>query len=109
MHDFNGHEVNGIHGLNGKKCYDKALYLVNNRHDFKGMHDFKGNFPYDDFFRKTHARLYAETNSNPWWQHYDNTLIETPGPQDPLSLINIRIASMRLAPKAFMAGSKVCH
>ena len=58
MHDFNGHEVNGIHGLNGKKCYDKALYLVNNRHDFKGMHDFKGNFPYDDFFRKTHARLY---------------------------------------------------
>ena len=58
VHDFNGHEVNGIHGLNGKKCYDKALYLVNNRHDFKGMHDFKGNFPYDDFFRKTHARLY---------------------------------------------------
>ena len=57
MHDFNGHEVNGIHGLNGKKCYNKALYLVNNRHDFKGMHDFKGNFPYDDFFRKTHARL----------------------------------------------------
>ena len=57
VHDFNGHEVNGIHGLNGKKCYDKALYLVNNRHDFKGMHDFKGNFPYDDFFRKTHARL----------------------------------------------------
>ena len=59
VHDFNGHEVNGIHGLNGKKCYDKALYLVNNRHDFKGMHDFKGNFPYDDFFRKTHARLYS--------------------------------------------------
>ena len=58
VHDFNGHKVNGIHGLNGKKCYDKALYLVNNRHDFKGMHDFKGNFPYDDFFRKTHARLY---------------------------------------------------
>ena len=58
VHDFNGHEVNGIHGLNGKKCYDKALYLVNNRHDFKGMHDFKGNFPYDYFFHKTHARLY---------------------------------------------------
>ena len=51
VRDFNGHEVNGIHGLHGKKCYDKALYLVNNRHDFKGMHDFKGNFPYDDFFR----------------------------------------------------------
>ena len=58
VHDFNGLGVNGIHGLNGKKCYDKALYLVNNRHDFKGMHDFKGNLPYDDFFRKTHARLY---------------------------------------------------
>ena len=58
VHDFNGHEVNRIHGLNGKKCYDKALNLVNNRHDFKGMYDFRGNFPYDDFFRKTHARLY---------------------------------------------------
>ena len=66
VHDFNGHEVNGIHGLNGKKCYDKTLHLVNNRHDFKGMHDFKGNFPYDDSFRKTHARLYnidANTHS----------------------------------------------
>ena len=52
VHDFNGHEVNGKHGFNGKKCCDKALYLVNN------THDFKGNFPYDDFFRKTHARLY---------------------------------------------------
>ena len=58
VHDFNGHEVNGIHGLNGKKCYNKTLYLVNNRHDFKGMHDFKGNFSYHVFFRKTHARLY---------------------------------------------------
>ena len=52
MHDFNGHEVNGIHGLNGKKCYNKAFYLVSKRHDFKG------NFPYDNFFRKTNARLY---------------------------------------------------
>ena len=60
MHDFNGHEVNGIHGLKGKKCYDKALYLVNNGHDFKGMQNFKGNFPYDDFFRKTHAGLYFQ-------------------------------------------------
>ena len=58
VNDFNGHDVNGIHGLNGKKCYNKALYSVNNRHDFKGMYDFKGNFLYDDFFRKTHARLY---------------------------------------------------
>ena len=64
VHDFNGHEVNGIHGLNGKKCYDKALYLVNNRHDFKGMHDFKGNFPYYDFFRKTHARLYLNLRTS---------------------------------------------
>ena len=51
VHEFNGHEVNRIHGLIGKKCYDKALYLLNNRHDFKGMHDVKGNFSYDDFFR----------------------------------------------------------
>ena len=50
VHDFNGHEVNGFHGLNGKKYCNKALYLVNNRHDFKGMHDFKGNFRYNDFF-----------------------------------------------------------
>ena len=28
------------------------------RHDFTGMHYLNGNFPYDDFFRKTHARLY---------------------------------------------------
>ena len=28
------------------------------RHDFIGMHDLIGNFSYDDFFRKTHARLY---------------------------------------------------
>ena len=51
-------EINGIHGLNGKKCYNKAPCLVNNRQDFTGMHDLKGNFPYDNFFRKTHARLY---------------------------------------------------
>ena len=31
VYDFNGHEVNGIHVLNGKKCYDKGLYLINNR------------------------------------------------------------------------------
>ena len=46
-------------GLTEKKCYDKALNLVNNRHDFKGMDDLKGYFPYDDFFRKNHARLYS--------------------------------------------------
>ena len=30
VHDFNGHEVNGKHGFNGKKCYDGAFYVVNN-------------------------------------------------------------------------------
>ena len=59
VHEFNGHEVNVIHGLSGKKYYDKALYSVNNRHDFTGMHVLNGSFPYDDFFRKTHARLYS--------------------------------------------------
>ena len=57
VQDFNGHEVNRIHGLNGKKCYHKALYLVDNRHDFKGMHDFKGNFPYDDNYYIFHVVL----------------------------------------------------
>ena len=57
-HDFNGHEVNGIHEVNGKKCHDSAYHLVNKMHDFKGIHDLSGNFCYDDFFRKTHARLY---------------------------------------------------
>ena len=33
VHDFNGHEVNGIHGLYGKKGHDGALYSVNKRHD----------------------------------------------------------------------------
>ena len=37
-HDFNGHEVDGIHGVNRKKCYDGAFHLVNNLHDFTGMH-----------------------------------------------------------------------
>ena len=59
-HDFNGHEVNGIHGVNGKKCYDRAFYLVNKLHDFTGMLDLSGNFCYDDFFRKSHARLYSK-------------------------------------------------
>ena len=30
VHDFNGHGVNGMHGVYGKKCYDGAFYLVNN-------------------------------------------------------------------------------
>ena len=30
VHGFNGHEVNGIHEFNGKKCYDGAFYVINN-------------------------------------------------------------------------------
>ena len=30
VHDFNGHEVNGKHGFNGKKCCDGGFYVVNN-------------------------------------------------------------------------------
>ena len=56
VHDFNGHEVNGIHGLYGKMGCDEALYSVNKRHDITGIHDINGN--YDDIFRKNHARLY---------------------------------------------------
>ena len=54
---WNGHEVNGIHGLCGKKGYDEALYSVNKRHDITGNHDINGKFPCDDIFRKNHARL----------------------------------------------------
>ena len=57
-HDFNGHEVNGIHGVNGKMCYDRAFHLLNNLHDFNGKHGLSGNFCYDHFFRKTLAPLY---------------------------------------------------
>ena len=60
VHDFNGHEVNGMHGVKGKRCYDRAFHLVNNLHDFTGMHGIKGNFCYDNFFRKSHAPLYSE-------------------------------------------------
>ena len=58
VHDFNGHEDNGIHGFYGKKGYEEALYSVNKRHDFSGIHYINGNFPYDDIFRKNHERLY---------------------------------------------------
>ena len=30
VHDFNGHGANGMHGVEGKKCYDGAFYVVNN-------------------------------------------------------------------------------
>ena len=57
-HDFNGHEVTGIHAVNGKKCYGRAFHSVNKLHDFTGMHYLSGKYCYDDFFRKNHARLY---------------------------------------------------
>ena len=41
-----------------KMGYKEAPYSVNKRHDFSGIHDISGNFPYDDIFRKNHARLY---------------------------------------------------
>ena len=43
-----------------KKGYDEALYSVNKRNDITGIHDINGNFPYDDIFRKNHARLYLK-------------------------------------------------
>ena len=77
-HDFNGHEVNGKHGVYGTKCYNRAFHLVNKLHDFTGIHDLSGNFCYDDFFRKTHARLYiiqyveaVEHNSLTFKVHFD--------------------------------------
>ena len=57
-HDFNGHQVNGIHGVKGKKWYDRAFHLANKFHYFTELHYTSGKFCYDDFFRKTHARLY---------------------------------------------------
>ena len=59
-HDFNGHVINGIHEVNGKKCYYRAFHLVNKLYDFTGMLDLSGNFCSDDFFRKSHARLYFD-------------------------------------------------
>ena len=59
VHDFNGHEVNGVHGLIRIKCNDNPLYLVNKLHDFTEIHDLNGNLPYDDFVGKTHTRLYV--------------------------------------------------
>ena len=35
-----------------KKGYDKALYSVNKRHDFSGIHDINRNFPYDNIFQE---------------------------------------------------------
>ena len=43
--------------MRGKMCHDRAFHFVNELHDFQGIHYLSGNFCYDDFFRKTHARL----------------------------------------------------
>ena len=43
-HDFNGHEVNGIHGVYGKKCYDRAFHLVNKLHDLPECLTLAENF-----------------------------------------------------------------
>ena len=51
VHDFNGHEVNGIHGHYGSKGYNEALYSVNKKPDFTGIHGINGKFPYYDIFR----------------------------------------------------------
>ena len=48
-----------------KRATNEALYSVNKRHDFTGIHDINGKFPYDDIFRKNHARLYFGTS----WIH----------------------------------------
>ena len=37
VHGFNGHEVNGTHGVSGKTCYDRAVYVVNNGKFFGGV------------------------------------------------------------------------
>ena len=36
-----------------------CMTLMDNGHDITGIHDINGNFPYDDIFRKNHARLYT--------------------------------------------------
>ena len=51
-------------GFTEKKGYDKALCPVNKRHDITGIDDINGNFPYDDVFRKNHARLYMPSKSS---------------------------------------------
>ena len=47
-HDFNGQEINGINGVNGKSD-TRDFHLVNKLHDFTGMHYLGEKFCYDDF------------------------------------------------------------
>ena len=69
-HDFNGYVINGIHGVNGKKCYYRAFHFINKfNKDFTGILDLSGNFCYDDFFRKSHARLYFAFSVGPYHSH----------------------------------------
>ena len=65
VHDFKGHEVNGIHGLCGKKGYAEALHSVNKRHSFTGIHCINRKFPYNDIFCKNHAQLYLKSIFKP--------------------------------------------
>ena len=47
-------EFQKLHEFKGN--FHKNPYTV--KHDFTGMHELNGHCAYDDFFRKTHARLY---------------------------------------------------
>ena len=90
VHDFNGPEINGIHGLYEKKGCDEALYSVNKRHDITRIHDINGNFPYDDIFRKNHARLYyyrSQLNCIETRRDYQNVTPLTFLPDEILMLI----------------------
>ena len=55
-----GHKLKSLDSKYRKKCYDRAFHLANKMHDFTGMHYVSGKFCYDDFFRKSHARLYTD-------------------------------------------------
>ena len=61
-------------GFTEKKCYCRAFHLVNKLHHFNGMHDLSGNFCYDDFFCKTHARLYNQTPKCLFKHRHDRVL-----------------------------------
>ena len=58
-HDFNGHEVNELHGVNGKECYDRAFHLANKFQDFTGMHDLSGNFSCKNFKLMLYCAMYV--------------------------------------------------
>ena len=45
-------------GFTEKGLRRSSLSSVNKRHGITGIHDINGNCPYDDIFRKNHARQY---------------------------------------------------